>query len=55
MSDVIDRDELEDARWFHRDEIRLMLEGRHPDTLLAATPFSIAQHLVRRWMESSAP
>jgi NAD+ diphosphatase len=52
---VIDRDELEDARWFHRDEIRLMLEGRHPDNLLAANPIAIAHHLVRRWMESSAP
>jgi NAD+ diphosphatase len=47
---VIDRDELEEARWFHRDEVRLMLEGRHPDNLFAANPIAIAHHLVRRWM-----
>jgi NAD+ diphosphatase len=48
---VIDREELEDARWFGRDEIRLMLEGRHPDNLSAANPIAIAHHLVRRWMD----
>ncbi|HEY8384423.1 MAG TPA: NAD(+) diphosphatase [Microvirga sp.] len=47
---VIDREELEEARWFHRDEVRLMLEGRHPDNLLAANPIAIAHHLVRQWM-----
>ncbi|HEV2558360.1 MAG TPA: NAD(+) diphosphatase [Microvirga sp.] len=47
---AIDADELEDARWFHRDEIRLMLEGRHPDNLFAANPIAIAHHLVRGWM-----
>jgi NAD+ diphosphatase len=46
---VIDHDELEDARWFHRDEILLMLEGRHPDNLMAANPIAIAHHLVRGW------
>jgi NAD+ diphosphatase len=48
---VIDREELEDARWFSRDEVRLMIEGRHPDNLLAANPIAIAHHLVRRWIE----
>jgi len=49
-SDItIDRDELEDARWFPRDEIRLMIEGRHPDNLSAAAPIAIAHHLIRRW------
>jgi NAD+ diphosphatase len=49
---TIDREELEDARWFHRDEIRLMLDRRHPDGLAAANPIAIAHHLVRRWMGS---
>jgi NAD+ diphosphatase len=47
---VIDRQELEEARWFHKDELRLMLERRHPDGLQAANPIAIAHHLVRGWM-----
>ncbi|HEV2603974.1 MAG TPA: NAD(+) diphosphatase [Microvirga sp.] len=47
---TIDREELEDARWFSRDEIRLMVEGRHPDNLFAAAPMAIAHHLIRQWV-----
>jgi NAD+ diphosphatase len=47
---TIDREELEDARWFARDEIRLMVEGRHPDNLFAAAPMAIAHHLIRQWV-----
>ena len=46
---TIDREELEDARWFPKDEIRLMVERRHPDELFAATPIAIAHHLIRHW------
>jgi NAD+ diphosphatase len=49
---VIDAEELEDARWFHRDEIRLMLDRTHPGQLLAANPIAIAHHLVLDWMEA---
>lgn len=52
---AIDREELEDARWFHRDEIRLMLEGRHPENLMAANPIAIAHHLVRGWAGTPSP
>jgi NAD+ diphosphatase len=48
---TIDRSELEDARWFHRDEIRLMLDLAHPEKLFAANPIAIAHHLIRGWME----
>ena len=47
---TIDVEELEDARWFHRDEIRLMLDRAHPEGLFAANPIAIAHHLVRGWM-----
>ncbi len=30
---TVDKVELEDARWFSRDEVRAMLEKRHPDGL----------------------
>jgi NAD+ diphosphatase len=47
----VDGAELEDARWFSRDEARAMLEGRHPDRLIAPNPMAIAHHIVRAWVE----
>jgi NAD+ diphosphatase len=48
---TLDREELEDARWFSRDEVRLMLERRHPDGLLTPPPMAIANLLVRGFAE----
>ena len=45
----IDRLELEDARWFSREEARALIERRHPDGLSAPTPMAIAHHLLKRW------
>jgi NAD+ diphosphatase len=45
----IDRVELEDARWFSRDETIALIERRHPDGLMAPTPMAIAHHLLKRW------
>ncbi len=47
---VVDRVELEDARWFDRDEIRLMITRKHPDGLAGPHPFAIAHHLLGRWV-----
>lgn len=47
---VVDRVELEDARWFDRDEAALMLKRQHPDGLAGPHPFAIAHHLVGRWL-----
>jgi NAD+ diphosphatase len=47
---VVDRTELEDARWFTRDEARLMLTRQHPEGLAGPHPFAIAHHLVGRWV-----
>ena len=47
---VVDRAELEDARWFDRDEARLMIMRQHPDGLAGPHPFAIAHHLVGRWL-----
>ncbi len=46
---VVDRVELEDARWFSRDEAVALIEKRHPDQLAAPTPVAIAHHLLKRW------
>jgi NAD+ diphosphatase len=48
---VIDRTELDDARWFERDEVKLMLSGQHPAGLSAPMPFAIAHHILRAWVE----
>jgi NAD+ diphosphatase len=48
---VVDRTELDDARWFDREEVALMLLGRHPEGLTAPLPHAIAHHIVRAWVE----
>jgi NAD+ diphosphatase len=48
---VIDRLELEDARWFDRDEIASMLLRKHPQGLTTPPPVAIAHHIIRAWME----
>ncbi len=47
----VDGAELEDARWFSREEARAMLEGRHPAKLAAPHPMAIAHHILRAWVE----
>jgi len=48
---VIDRNELEDARWFARGEVADMLMRRHGDGLTAPPPVAIAHHIIRAWVE----
>ena len=43
---LVDRSELEDARWFERDEIRAMLADRHPGGLKVPPAMAIAHHLI---------
>jgi len=47
---VVDRTELEDARWFDRTEATLMIKREHPDGLAGPHPFAIAHHLLGRWV-----
>jgi NAD+ diphosphatase len=51
---TIDHSELEDARWFDRDEAMLMHSRQHPDGLTGAHPFAIAHHLLGRWLMPDA-
>ena len=48
---VIDTNELEDARWFSREEASAMLAGTHEGGLSAPKPFAIAHHLLRAYVE----
>jgi NAD+ diphosphatase len=51
---TIDREELEDARWFSRSEIRTMVDGTHPEGLKAPHPVAIAHHLLLAFLAQSA-
>jgi NAD+ diphosphatase len=48
---VVDCTELEEARWFSRDEVIAMLQRRHPHGLTAPPPAAIAYHIIRAWLE----
>lgn len=49
---VVDRTELEDARWFSKDEVVTMLKHKHPGGLSTPPPVAIAHHLIRAWVEN---
>jgi NAD+ diphosphatase len=51
---VIDTTELEDARWFTRDEVAAMLAGTHADKLGAPKAYAIAHHLLKAYVEHGA-
>ncbi len=50
---TVDHAELEDARWFDRDEAMQMLQRTHPDGLSGPHPFAIAHHLLGQWLETA--
>jgi NAD+ diphosphatase len=51
---VIDRSEIEDARWFDRAELALMLSRCHPEGLTTPPPVAIAHHIIRNFVEEGA-
>jgi NAD+ diphosphatase len=48
---IVDREELDDARWFEREEVAFMLARQHPDGFTAPQPVAIAYHIIRAWVE----
>jgi NAD+ diphosphatase len=48
---TVDRTELEDARWFTRDEVALMFKGELPEGISIPPPIAIAHHIIRAWVE----
>ena len=49
---IVDRKELEDARWFTRDEAATMLNRTHPDGMTGPHPVAIAHHLLAHWLQT---
>lgn len=48
-----DGDELEEARWFTRAEVTMMLNRRHPDAF-APQQIAIAHYVIRAWHDETA-
>ncbi len=46
---VVDYDELEDCRWFTREDVKHMLAGTHAAGFSCPPPVAIAHHLLRAW------
>lgn len=51
---TIDVTELEDARWFSREETIALLKNRHPDKLFCPPKIAIAHHLMAAWAYGEA-
>ena len=45
---AMDETEMEDVRWFTRDEARAILAGEH-ETVRAPASFAIARHILKAW------
>ena len=45
----VDRTELEDARWFTRDEVLAMFKDAHPQGYRSPNGIAIAHHLLGQW------
>ena len=50
---AIDGVELEDARWFTRDDVMAMFDRRHPESLSAPAPMAIAHYILRTWADGA--
>jgi NAD+ diphosphatase len=47
---VIDETELDDARWFTREEVRYAMTGAEDGAFIAPPPFAVAHHLLKWWL-----
>ena len=48
---VIDETELDDARWFTREEVAYAMTGAEDGAFIAPPPFAVAHHLLKWWLE----
>lgn len=46
---MMDESELEDCRWFTRDEVRLMIREEHPDGFICPPNKAISSALIQAW------
>ena len=46
-----DETELEDCRWFTRDEVRKMIDGTHPDGIIVPVSGAVAYRIIQDWVD----
>ncbi|ELT96544.1 hypothetical protein CAPTEDRAFT_220786 [Capitella teleta] len=51
---TIDHDELEEARWFSRQEVIQILTSQHPQRLSCPPEFAIAHQIIRSWVNMTS-
>jgi len=51
----VDTEELAEARWMSRDNLLLMLAGKHPDGINTPPPMAVAHQLMKAWATKKAP
>jgi NAD+ diphosphatase len=50
---TLEEEELVDARWFTREEVKAMMEQRHPEGFAVPGSHSIAHSLIRSFAEGA--
>lgn len=50
---TVDKTELDEARWFSREEARAIIAGTHPE-VFAPPEMAVAHHILRVWSERSS-
>ena len=50
----IDGDELQEARWFSRDDVISMICDEHPEKLFVPPQQALAHQLIKQWLLRSA-
>ncbi len=48
---TVDTNELEEARWFSREEVVYAMSGAEDGAFIAPPPFAVAHHLLKWWIE----
>lgn len=48
---TLDRNELDDARWFSRSDVAYAMTGAEDGAFVSPPPFAIAHHLLRWWLD----
>jgi NAD+ diphosphatase len=46
-----DESELEDCRWFSRDEVRQMIDGTHPEGINVPVSGAVAYRIIQDWVD----
>lgn len=49
----IDENEIEDARWFSRQDVQMMLARNHPEDLFCPPPLAIANRLITSFIDQN--